>query len=78
MTTFNELFQKYNPLKGGTAELDYIVEERAKAIESGILFERNRILNEVLGLDYDSFDDILRKEDVLRAIRGPKGDSNAR
>ena len=72
MTTFNELFQKYNPLKGGTAELDYIVEERAKAIESGVLFERNRILNEVLGLDYDSFDDICRLEDVLRAIRGPK------
>jgi hypothetical protein len=74
MTNFSELFKKYNPLKQGLGELDTIVDERAKAIQSGILYERNRILNEVLKLDFDSFDDIVLKRDVLLAIRGPKED----
>jgi hypothetical protein len=68
MTTFSELFKKYNPLVGSTADLDVIVEERAKAIQSGILYERDRIRRGVQALDVDSFDDICHKADVLKVI----------
>lgn len=68
MTNFSELFKKYNPLSEGTGPLDVLVEERAKAIQSGILYERDRIRRAVQALDVDSFDDICNKADVLKVI----------
>jgi hypothetical protein len=68
MTNFSELFRKYNPLKEGLGELDTIVDERAKAIQSGILYERDRIRRGVQALDVDYFDDICHKDDVLKVI----------
>lgn len=68
MTNFSELFKKYNPLKEGLGELDVIVDERAKAIQSGILYERARIRAAVEALDVDYFDDICHKADVLKVV----------
>ncbi len=68
MTNFSELFKKYNTLKKGLGELDTIVDERAKAIQSGILYERARIRAAIEQLNVDSFDDIVYKTDVLKVV----------
>lgn len=80
MTNFSELFRKYNPMTGlpktNVPEPKDMPLEQQRAYTKGLMkgrkLERNRILNEVLKLDFDSFDDIVLKKDVLLAIRGPR------